>query len=358
MSDKVVYLPVDVLDEHPDNRAIYGDTDNKLSELVASVRICGVLDPLIVRLKEDGRYEVLSGHRRRRAAELAGFKEVPCIVREDGTDPALVLIEANRPAREPTLMQKARQIRRLKELWGTGRGRPKGEKGNNGSQKQGIMPELLGMDERYVRRLDKLNDLIPELQDCVDRGVFGVLLGERLAGLPPEVQRSLYEVLGDDIRSLGLEEVKRLKEESDRGYFVLEVMQRRIKELESELEERDRRSGDISDLERRISVLRSKKRELERDVLDRESAVRIVKERVEKSGAALCNLIEQIASPVAAAKPQVEALLEEPLNPATAANIMKWAQVLVEVGFIVQAAVDRAVGGPETEVSREQKVSG
>lgn len=355
MPDEVVYLPVDVLDEHPDNRVIYGDVDSKLDELVASVRMCGVLDPLIVRPKESDRYEVLSGHRRKRAAELVGLAEVPCIVRTDSVHPCLVLVEANRSARDPKPMQKAKEVRHLRELFESRRGRPAGdEKLCNDC----TIYEKLGMTRRTFYLYDKLNDLIPELQDCVDRGVFGVVLGERLAGLPPEVQRSLYEVLGDDIKSLGLEEVRRLKEESDRGYFVLEVMQRRIKELESELEERDRRSGDISDLERRISVLRSKKRELERDVLDRESAVRIVKERVEKSGAALCNLIEQIARPVAAAKPQVEALLEESLNPATAANIVKWAQVLVEVGFIVQAAVDRAVGGPETEVSREQKVSG
>lgn len=329
-SEHIVHIPCRLLTAHGAN--FFSPAKELLDELAESIRQVGVLHPLVVRPIEGGRYEIVSGHRRLMAAEMAGLEEVPCVVREmDDTEAELALIDANLETRQLSPMEMARAIRRKKELLGI-------RNGVKGQMTSAQCAEVLGISERQMRKLDKLNDLIPELQALVDSGRLGVTAGERLASLSPDVQRALYEALGDEIASLTSEEVKRLKAENDRGWMVLEVYQEKIRQLEEKLREYEEKNMSVIELEEQISRLRQKKREMEYDLMDRENAIRAVEKRAAKKGVALLQLMEQLARPVQASKPDIEVLLQQPVSPGLAAHILRWAAVLKEVGTQVEQA--------------------
>ncbi len=305
MTSQIIQIPIGLLDDHPGN-SIYEINDENVRELAGSIKLYGVLDPLKIKANGD-RYLIISGHRRKRASQLVGLESVPCIITEDDINDEEILIEHNRTSREKTIMEKAREIRRIKELRGERRGRKKsGEKNGNDCR----FFEEFNISERTFRLYDKLNDLIPELQCLIDAGSLGVNAGERLASLDAEAQKELFEFLGDSICDITPGEVRKLREQNDRGYLVLEVLQEKLNECEKELEERRVKDGDISDINNHISALRSKKKNMEYDLVDIENAVSQVRERTLKNGAALLYLMEELARPVAGAKPKIELLLD------------------------------------------------
>lgn len=334
-----INIPISSLEEHPDNH-IFNIREDNLEELIASVAEVGVLQPLLVKKLEGGLYRIIAGHRRKRAAEMAGIKEVPCVIMDNEIDEGVALVETNLRVRELSVMEKARAVRYLKEKLGIKRGRPSGEKKCHG----GTLMELFNESRRSIIRYDNLNNLIPELQDCIERGILGLNAGERIAGLPEFVQRELYEALGDGISDIGPEEVRALKEQNERGYLVLEVMQRQLRGLEEEVETRKELQGDIEELEKKINKLRGKKKQLEYDLLDHENAVKTLQNRAIKKGAALYTVLEEISRPVASAKPVIEMLIEQKnIDPATATHLLKWAKLLIEVGQIVEKTAVNAI---------------
>lgn len=326
-------LPLDDLASSPFN--FFTPGGESLEELAESIREVGVLHPLLVRPLENGKYEIVSGHRRCMASEIAGLTEVPCVVKEmDDTEAELALIDANLETRQLSPMEMARAIRRKKELLDI----RQGARTDLTSVGMSEVARQFGVTERHLRRLDKLNDLIPELQSLVDAGRLGISAGERLAALPEEIQQALYEALGDDVSALTSDEVKRLREENDRGYMVLEVYQEKIRELEDRLHEYEERDVAVEDLEGQLRKLKAKKRELEYDVMDRENAVKAVEQRAAKKGVALLQLMQQLARPVQAARPDIDFLVSQPLDPGVATQVIRWATVLKEVGEQVEAA--------------------
>ncbi len=332
----ITQISINLLDDHPGN-TIYEITDESVQELAGSIKLYGVLEPLKVKEAED-RYLIISGHRRKRAAQLAGLETLPCIVTEDVNDEE-ILIEHNRTIREKTTMERAREYRRLKEL----RNQRKKEKGGNGNGCR--FYEELNVSERTFRLYDKLNDLIPELQHLIDAGMLGLNAGERLASLEAEGQKELFEFLGEAICDLAPGEVRKLRQQNDRGYMVLETLQEKLSSYQSELEAYHDKHGELSELEKYLIALRAKKQTAEHDLIDIENAIGRVRERVFKDGSALLYLIEGIARPVVGAKPKIELLLENDLDEATAANILKWAQALTEIGHKLETAAKKSIGG-------------
>lgn len=378
---ELVNIPVDLLDDHEEN-AIFSLEEEGIAALAESVASRGVLQPLVVRKKPDGRYRIIAGHRRKYAAVRAGKTEVLCIVRDDEPGDDLVdLILTNLHARDITPMERARSYRAIKEHFlnelcqsGTdGRTGPgenvhchsgsepvpiKNVSCHSGSERLSLAAYLkkLGISERSFYRYDSLNELIPELQKCVDKGVVSVPLAERLASKPPELQRLLYEALGEDIGKIPLEEVRKLKEETDRGYLVLELLQKKLSDLETKLSERERKEGEIADLEKQASQLRAKIRSLTYDLADRRAAAEEYERKVKKGSAALLDLVEKIGRPAAKARPEIEALLAvSDVGPNAATHLLKWAQVLVEVGRAVEAAAKKALIVPVENPERKSK---
>lgn len=353
MEEKIFWLPVDMLDDYPSD--VFGlDLDNdNIQKLVSSIKSCGkILEPLTV-MPDGHRYIIVAGRHRRAAAKILGHDTVPCRLLPDGVDPDEAFLVTNLARRDKTPMQIARAVRYWKEKKGVKRGGYREEKSNGDDCRLNELSEAFGMSERMLRTYDKLNDLIPELQELIDGGVVSLSLGERLASHPPELQKSLYEALGEETGKISLKEVRKLKEETDRGYLILEVLQKKLNDLENHMTERARKEGEIDELEKRINQLRAKIRSLNHDLIDRQSAAKAQEEQLKKSGAVLLSIVEQIARPVAKAKPEIEALLmNHQVESNAATHLIKWAQTLTETGQMVEAAVKKVIIFP---VKKPQK---
>lgn len=351
LENQTLVLPISKLKASPNN--LFRDLEEtELQALAESIEREGLLHPLVVRQLDNEAFEVVSGHQRLRAAERLGLEEISCtVVEADDIQAELMLIAANTQTRQLGPMEMARAIRRQKELLGI-------RNGVKGSMTSAKMAELMETSERHLRRLDKLNDLIPGLQALVESGQLKVTAGEVLAGLPTETQSLLLEILGDSIAALTTEEVRRLRRENEHGYSALEVLKKRTEELEQELEQIQQSGKTRQDLETEIRRLTKKRVELEYDIMDRENAAVAVQERELKSGAAVLSLLEQLLKPVQAARPELITLLQGSgdFTEPTVKQIEAWANVLKDTACEMECALSHAHGQEATE--REEIVDG
>ncbi len=332
MSEDIVMLPLASLRDNP--RDFFHPLDpDQLADLTESVARSGIVHPLVVRPMGDG-YEIISGHQRKRAAEALAMTEVPArVVEVDDARAEVMLIDANVQTRELTTMEKARAIRRMKEILGN---KPPGRKGKRyqndtevGRTRE-VLARRFGVSEAQVVRYDKLNDLIPELQDLIDAGKLGVTAGEKLGGLSPEVQRSLHDVLGEEIGRIQAQEAARFREEADRAQLVLRILETRAKEVEEQLEQVTALNGDKEELEKQLAQLREKKRKAEYDLADAEAATKALQRQAEKKGASLIDLLDRLARPLAAARPELLALTAGSLDPGLVPHVRKHVRTLRE----------------------------
>ncbi len=192
-------IPLSALDDFPEHPfAVRMDED--MEELVQSVRERGVLVPLIVRPKESGRFEIISGHRRKRACELAGIPEVPCDVREMSRDEAIIcMVDANLQRSRILPSEKAFAYRMKLEAMKRIPGRPTkencGQLGHN-YEMQRTRDILAGLCEdsgRQIQRYIRLTYLEPEILQRVDEGQIALRPAVELSYLAPEEQSVLTE---------------------------------------------------------------------------------------------------------------------------------------------------------------------
>ncbi|MCC8139748.1 MAG: ParB/RepB/Spo0J family partition protein [Lachnospiraceae bacterium] len=163
--------------------------DEKMLETVESVKEYGILVPGIVRNRPEGGYEVISGHRRWRACELAGLEEMPAIVRDLDDDAAtVVMVDANIQREDILPSEKARAYRMKYEAL-----KHQGSRGEKNTAD--MVGEAAGDSGRTVHRYIRLAELVPELLDYVDQGRVTMLAGERLSYLGWEEQRTVVEAI-------------------------------------------------------------------------------------------------------------------------------------------------------------------
>jgi ParB family chromosome partitioning protein len=364
---RLEFVPLDALRES--GSVLFREhSPEEISSLARSIKRVGLLHNLVVRRLPDGAYEILSGHGRAKAAKLAGCEQVPALVLDaSDCEAELALIDANVEVRPPSPMELARAIRRRRELLARVKrpGRPgKQNQGQNDldfpgeGQVRDVVARELGISPRQVERYDALNDLVPELQLLVEKGKLGVVAGSYLARLPPGVQQDLYEALGDAVSDFRAEELKRLKEEQERGYLVLQVLQRKVEELEAQLASWKEAYGSREELERQLEALRRKKQQLTYDVLDREQALRLQVQRYRRPRAALLHIVETVGGEVQSALPEVKTLLEQgPLDAATATHLVRWIQVFRHMAEVLEPHVERALTGEKPCEPRKEAVS-
>lgn len=195
--EKVSELPLGAIDPFPDHPFRVRD-DEEMNDLASSVAECGVLTPIVVRPKEDGRYELVSGHRRKRAAELAGLSEIPAIVRDMGEDEAVVaMVDANMQRERVLPSEKAFAYRmKLDAMKRQGRrtdltSSPSGMK-SPGRQTLEIIGSAAGDSRNTVHRYIRLTELLPELLDLVDECRMGIRPAVELSYLPKREQMALW----------------------------------------------------------------------------------------------------------------------------------------------------------------------
>ena len=170
---KIRDIPLELIDDFPDHPFKVRD-DEDMIQLVESVKERGVITPATVRQKEDGRYELISGHRRKRACELAGFEALRCEVVDLDRDAATVLmVESNYQRSQILPSEKAFAYKmRLEAMKRQGQrsdltSSPVGTKFDRSSE---AITEETGDSRNQIHRYIRLTNLVPELLDLVDEG--------------------------------------------------------------------------------------------------------------------------------------------------------------------------------------------
>ena len=213
--------------------------DDRMKETVESVKEFGVLVPLIARPLEEGGYEIVSGHRRKRACELAGIEELPVLVRDLDDDEAVIIMVDSNLQREnilPSERAKAYQMK-LEALKHQGKRTDltSGQIVQKLPQSLEVVAEQAGETTKQVQRFIRLNNLEPSLMDRVDKGELAFTPAVELSYLKPEEQQWMHEALNETQQTPSLSQAQRIKKESKEGTLsakgVLEILSEEKKPL-------------------------------------------------------------------------------------------------------------------------------
>ena len=196
---KIRDIPLELIDDFPNHPFKVRD-DEDMIQLVESVKERGVITPATVRQKEDGRYELISGHRRKRACELAGFEALRCEVVDLDRDAATVLmVESNYQRSQILPSEKAFAYKMRLEAMKRQAGRPSKEnsvpvaQNYEGKTSRELLGEQVGESQDQVRRYIRLTYLVPELLDLVDEGKIKMRPAVELSYLDEDSQRAVVD---------------------------------------------------------------------------------------------------------------------------------------------------------------------
>ena len=199
-SEKVQVVPLDQIDDFPDHPFLVKD-DDSMEQLIHSIEINGVLNPVIVRQKEDGRYELISGHRRKHACEKLGVEQIPVIVRDLSRDEAVIeMVDSNLQREHILPSEKARAYKmKMDAMRSQGKrieltSAPVVQKLTENTTRAVIAAEN-GESHEQVRRYIRLNELTPELLEFVDEGKIGMRPAVELSYLQEEEMRDLVDYI-------------------------------------------------------------------------------------------------------------------------------------------------------------------
>ena len=193
--------------------------DNAMQQTVESVRAYGVLVPAIARPLEDGTYELISGHRRKHACELAGLSTMPVIIRDIDRDAATIIMVDSNLQRENILPSERAKAYKMKLDAIKRQGARHDLTSTQVAQKLSVekIAEEAGTSKDQVRRYIRLNELQPELQKMVDEGKIGMTPAVALSYLKPDEQRLLIETIDSEQATPSLSQAQRMKRLSQEG---------------------------------------------------------------------------------------------------------------------------------------------
>ena len=203
--------------------------DESMQRTVESVEQYGVLSPLIARPRQEGGYEIISGHRRQHAAQLAGLDTLPVIVRNMDDDAAVLLMVDSNLQRETILPSERAFAYKMKlEAMKHQAGRPTQDNysqvGNNfGTLSSEEMAEELGTSKNQIFRYIRLTNLVPELLDMVDEKKISFNPAVELSYLDTNQQRDFLEAMNDTQNAPSLSQAQRLKKLAQEGHFSYDV---------------------------------------------------------------------------------------------------------------------------------------
>ena len=225
--EKVQMLPLAEL--HPfRNHPFKVKDDEAMANTIDSVRQYGVLVPAIARPLESGGYELVSGHRRHHASELAGLTEMPVIVRDLDDDAATIIMVDSNLQRETLLPSERAFAYKMKlEAMKRQAGRPSKENVSQvGTQKRSdqIMAEQVGESRNQVQRFIRLTALIPDLLNLVDEKKVAFNPAVELSYLKTEEQVLLLDAMESEQTTPSLSQAQRLKKFSQEGKLSVDVM--------------------------------------------------------------------------------------------------------------------------------------
>lgn len=228
--ERVQMIAVAEMDDFPNHPFKVCD-DEKMQDTIESIRENGVLVPAIVRPKENGRYEIVAGHRRRYACAAAGIAEMPAIVREMTDDEAIIIMVDSNLQREMILpSEKAFAYKMKLEAMKRRAGRPAKENGGQvdhhliKGKSRDILSEETGESVKQIQRYIRLTELIPDILEMVDEKEISFNAGVEVSYLKKEEQEQLAEIMDYDECVPSLSQAQRLKKSSMENRLTKEVI--------------------------------------------------------------------------------------------------------------------------------------
>ena len=186
--------------------------DESMEEMVESIKEYGVLVPAIARPRREGGYELISGHRRKRASELAGKETMPVMVKDcDDDEATVIMVDANIQRDDILISERAKAYQMKYEAM-------KHQGGGNG-RSLATMSEEMGESQKTIQRLICIASLNENLLHMVDEKRLSLGAGLDLSFIKPEGQEIVYAVITDMKVSLSGEQTLKIKEASKKGYF-------------------------------------------------------------------------------------------------------------------------------------------
>ncbi|GFI11469.1 chromosome-partitioning protein Spo0J [Lachnospiraceae bacterium] len=227
--EQIVYLKLSELHAFKDH-PFQVRNDEEMKAMVSSVKDKGVTQPAIVRPREDGGYEIVSGHRRQKASELAGYADMPCIIRNLTDEQAITqMVEDNTNQRENILpSERAKALKMQLEAikhqgaknFTSGQLDPK----DAGRRSNEVVAERNKMTVKQVQRYIKLNDLVPDLQKMMDEGRIKFTPAVEMAYIKPRNQNYIAVAIESQQSSPSLSQAQRMRELDQKGILNGDVI--------------------------------------------------------------------------------------------------------------------------------------
>ena len=233
MAETIKDISLGELHPFPDHPFDVRD-DDTMKQTIESIREYGVLVPAIARPREDGGYELIAGHRRKYACEIAGLDTMPVIVRDiDRNVATIIMVDSNLQRENILPSEKAKAYKMKLEAIKRQAGRPSrnsvqvGQNLDGKTSREQIAensPDSATQIQRYIR----LNELEPELQKLVDDGKIGMTPAVEISYLKPDEQKILIETIDSEQSTPSLSQAQRMRRLSQEGKFsddaVLDIM--------------------------------------------------------------------------------------------------------------------------------------
>ena len=228
---EIYRIKIDELHPHPENPFGIRD-DPSMMELAESVKQFGVLIPAVARPKKDGSYELIAGHRRQKACELAGLDSMPVIVMnlDDDNDAIIQMVDSNIQRENILPSERAKAYKLRMEAFKKKAGRPQKEEDRNlpkisaNFRSDDSIGELAGISGDTVRSYIALNNLIPELMEMVDEKKIALSPAYQIAALPKESQEQLLDTIESEQATPSLSQAQRLRKLSQAGELNEDTM--------------------------------------------------------------------------------------------------------------------------------------
>jgi len=228
----ILLVEIDDFADHP----FLVKMDESMQAMADSIKTIGVQTPAVVRRKDDGRYELVSGHRRKMASKLTGLETMPCIVRELTYDEAIItMVDANLQRETILPSEKARSYKMKMEAM-----KRQGQRSDltstpmagmlKGKETAEIIGEAAGESKDQVRRYIRLTELNPPILDMVDKGQIAMRPAVELSYLPQEEQQILIDVIGNEDRTPSHVQATKLRKLSNEGYLDYDAIVSIIKD--------------------------------------------------------------------------------------------------------------------------------
>ena len=229
-TESVINIPIAKLKDFADHPFSVRD-DEAMQQTVESIRENGVLVPAIARPLDDGTYELISGHRRKHACELAGIETMPVIVRDLDRNSAIIYMVDSNLQRENILpSEKAKAYKMKMDAVKRRAGRPTKENScHNGTDIRGVRSDEMIAENssdsaRTIQRYIRLTELDPELLQMVDEGKIGMTPAVEISYLKPEEQKLLLETIDSEQATPSFSQAQRMKRLSQEGKLSDDAM--------------------------------------------------------------------------------------------------------------------------------------